>query len=169
MTNKLIAVMSIILLSMTASAADAPAWGGAWSLSDGKKGDAAREKAIEDATADMGAFKRRTARSRLGDMLAPPKQLTLKLNGSEVEITRNGKTMKIPADGSSKTVQSDNGSATASAENKGDRLVVKVDGERGKRQTIYERKGSTLMMTVVLNAKLLSKPLRVSSIYTASK
>lgn len=159
----------ILFVSSAANANTNAPWGGSWHLSGGSAEAEARTKAIEAATADLSVFKRGAARSRLGEKLAPPKKLSLRMNGSEVEITRDGKTLKLTADGSARAVDTDDGRATVRAEQNGGKLVVTANGEKGIRTTIYERKGESLTVSVEMTVALLSKPIRLSSTYTAAQ
>ncbi|MEO0592260.1 MAG: hypothetical protein AAFZ38_01665 [Myxococcota bacterium] len=165
----LIIVMSITFIDLAANAADTPTWSGAWRHSGGGADADAREKAIETATADLPRFKRGAARSRLGERLTPPRQLDLKLNGSNIEITRDGKTMRLRSDGTPQSVKAESGSATVRAKQEEGKLLVTVEGDNGRRKTVYERNGEKLTVSVELQAKLLSKPLRVSSTYTVAE
>ncbi len=163
-----LAVVFLVALGAAESvtASETPPWGGAWHLSGGSADQSAREKAIEEATADLSRFKRGVAQSRLEEKLAPPKQLVLRLTGAELEVIRDGKAMKLSTDGKARTVETPNGRATAKVTVAEKKLVVTANSDNGTRTTVYERAGNALKMTVELKVEMLSRPLRVSSTYT---
>ncbi|MEL6543580.1 MAG: hypothetical protein AAFQ82_03080 [Myxococcota bacterium] len=151
----------LALLSVATPANAASSWAGSWRLADAQADATARDKAIEAATADLSRFKRGTARSRLGEKLASPRKLVLKLNGDVVSIVRDGKPTKLAADGSTKTVETAGGQGSAKAEIKGSQLVITAAGGNGTRTTVYERQGDALVVTVEHTSKRPPRPNRI--------
>jgi len=140
-------------------------WSGVWlHTADGQE-QQQRRKAIEVATQDMSTLFRGTARKRLDERTAPPRELTLAVEGDRLELSRDGNTIALRLGAKPVTVESNGQRGALSARCDGDRIIVKAKGDGGGRLTTYTLSpdGRQLMLSVRVINERLAGPLSFHS------
>ena len=159
-----ILTLALLLLALPALASDTP-WAGTWRYAGGSQEETRRSKAIELATEDVSFMMRGKVRSKLSEKTKPAPRLSLALRGDEVTIVGVAGQMALTLGAPPVTKSGPGGKGQLSARKQGDALVLTVQGDNGRRITTFERIGENLLVTVSLQAGMLSEPLKVRSTY----
>ena len=136
-------------------------WSGVWLHTADAQEQQQRQRAIEAATQDMSTLFRGTARKRLDERTAPPRELTLAVEGDRLELSRDGNTIALRLGAKPVTVESNGQRGALSARCDGDRIVVNANGDGGGRLTTFTLApdGQLRMQSVRMINERLSGPL----------
>ena len=154
--------------SVAAAEADQSAWTGVWTYMGDAGEQRQRQEAIETVTKSLPSFVRSKARKKLEERMQPPPELSLKVEGGNVELSRGGgKTMSLRIGAEPVTVEKDGKQAKASARIEGDKLIILTDGDKGQRRASYALSPdkNRLKVSVQMKGKRLSEPLAFHSTY----
>jgi hypothetical protein len=138
---------------------------GHWRAAETEDEEKQRLEAIEEATDDMGRFRRGRARSRLKERTSPPPSLMLEVHGSKVTIVSGDRRLELELGGSPIEVSGNEGAARLSATTENGRLIVVARSDEGERTTTYRAEGAGLSMEVTMTSGRLAGPLQYATTY----
>lgn len=144
---------------------------GQWKAAETKAETEQRHKAIDKAADSFPGFARGKAKDRLRKATSPVDTLDLRVEGKRVRLTAKGQTLEVEIGAPPKVVKrEDDKNAKVSALEKGDKLVIKTEGEKGLRTATYAlAPDGKLHVKVRMSGGRLKDPLIYSQSYVRAK
>lgn len=140
---------------------------GIWQLNESTTLKNQRSRAIKNATASLGRFKRSRALEVMQKMTAPPRELKIVDDGNQVQISRAGGEAVVGIDGRPVTIDSPRGKATLRATKRDGRLIVESKLANATTTVVYQLSddGNTLNQQIEIVANKLPTPVRFTNSY----
>lgn len=122
---------------------------------------------IEEAVRDVGRLKRGRVRSELRTLLTPPDPLEIRAVESGFEIVADaGRTMRAVPGESDVPIRTPRGDAARLTTSlNGEALVVRLVGDRGSREQVFEASADGLVVTSTYMVSFRREPIRQRSVY----
>lgn len=152
--------LALALLAPSTSWASSPALGGKWRAAETAQEAAQRKKAIEETVSEVPSFFRSKARKRLQEKTRPPAWLDISVDRSTLRLKAKSGDLELELGGAPKVVAHGGKRGKVSAKRANGQLVIKLEGEQGRRTTTYSMtKAGRLRLKVRMEGSRLKKPL----------
>lgn len=149
-----------LFASASLGAAGAEGLNGTWSYAGGEAEEKARFAAIERATDGLNGFIKGKARGKLKERTAPPKTMTILIEGSKLTLSGPGdKALSLEMGAPPIEIKGDKGKAKVSAKATPDGFVLVNEGKKGSLTTTYRLAGEALIANVKMTGERLKAPL----------
>lgn len=156
----LLPVAVTLFASASLGAAGAESLSGTWTYAGGEAEEKARFAAIDKATDGLNGFIKGKARGKLKERTAPPKAMTIQIEGSQLTLSGAGnKSLSLEMGAAPIEIKGDKGKAKVSAKAIPDGFVLVNQGEKGGMTTTYKLAGEALVANVKMTGERLKSPL----------